>query len=291
VSIQEFSCLLAPRRRSTGSFGLAIFFVITMVLAYGLPREAASAVVPVDGFVASSPEDAVDALRLQVAHEEWLRVRVDLRRPESAAAEETAAPSAEVEYQLERTVQDLLFDLPIGSFAEVQRDAGASALTLLVDAAGLDALLDSPWVEAVAVGEVRAMARIEAGISHSLAIKPDGSLWGWGRNDFGQLGDGTTKNRLTPVRIMGGVAAVMAGRTHSAALTTNGTLWVWGDNASGQLGDGTTTRHLKPVRIMDGVAAVAGGVFHTLALKNNGELWAWGGISGPRSGMARPKLG
>jgi len=123
---------------------------------------------------------------------------------------------------------------------------------------------------------------VSVGQDHTMAIKADGSLWAWGWNGQGQLGDGTTENRYTPVRIMEDVAMVSAGRDHTAAIKTDGSLWVWGLNDRGQLGDGTTTRRLEPVHIMDDVAAVAAsgitGAFahHTLAVKTDGSLWAWG---------------
>ncbi len=71
---------------------------------------------------------------------------------------------------------------------------------------------------------------------HSLALKTDGSLWAWGLNDQGQLGDGTNEWRLSPVQVLTGVAAVAAGSTHSLAFKTDGSLWTWG---AFPLGDGT----------------------------------------------------
>jgi hypothetical protein len=110
----------------------------------------------------------------------------------------------------------------------------------------------------------------------SMAIKTDGSLWAWGENSYGQLGDGTTTKRLTPVKIMDNVATASAGSFHSMAIKTDGSLWAWGDNSYGQLGDGTFTDRHTPVKIMDGVATVSVGREFSMAVKTDGSLWTWG---------------
>jgi alpha-tubulin suppressor-like RCC1 family protein len=133
-------------------------------------------------------------------------------------------------------------------------------------------------VPAGAVG--RAPIVVVAGYYHSLAAAPDGSLWAWGANTQGQLGDGTTTDRHTPVRI--GTAttwtAVAAGYTHTVGLQADGSLWAWGGNYYGQLGDGTLTDRHAPVRIGTATTwtAVAAGRYHTVALQADGSLWAWG---------------
>ncbi len=85
---------------------------------------------------------------------------------------------------------------------------------------------------------------------HSLALKTDGTVWSWGANWDGELGDGTTVDKLTPVQVMGltDVVALSAGSPHSLALKPDGTVWSWGRNSSGQLGDGTTVDKLTPVQ-------------------------------------------
>jgi len=119
-----------------------------------------------------------------------------------------------------------------------------------------------------------------SGGGHRLALKEDGTLWGWGGNAQGQLGDGTTVLKSAPVRIGGGAAwaAVSAQGTYSVALKSDGSLWAWGANTRGQLGDGTFSRKTIPTRIGTGTdwKAVSAGADHSLALKQDGSLWAWG---------------
>ena len=121
--------------------------------------------------------------------------------------------------------------------------------------------------------------RLSAKRNQTLLVKADGSLWAWGQNDAGQLGDGTTINRTQPVQVPGlaGVAGVSAGWFHTLANLNDGTVRSWGLNTFGQLGDNTTTQRLTPVTVnINGVVAVAAGQYHSLALKNDGTVWAWG---------------
>ena len=107
-----------------------------------------------------------------------------------------------------------------------------------------------------------------------------GTVWSWGWNAMGQLGDGTTADRHAPVQVpdLAGVVAVSAGAYHTLALRRDGTVWAWGYNAVGQLGDGTTVDRRRPVRVgnLTGVVAVAAGGLHSLALRGDGTVWAWG---------------
>jgi alpha-tubulin suppressor-like RCC1 family protein len=86
---------------------------------------------------------------------------------------------------------------------------------------------------------------------HTVAITSDGKLWVWRNNEYGQLGDGTTVNRLYPAWIMDNVIDVVAGDAYTMAIKHDGTLWAWGSNENGQLGDGTMKKRLTPVKIMD----------------------------------------
>ncbi len=134
-------------------------------------------------------------------------------------------------------------------------------------------------------GETAALA---GGAYHTLAIKSDATLWSCGRNNLGQLGDGTTQDRtlLGPVPGLSGVVAVAAGGMHSLALKSDGTVVGWGSNAHGQLGDGTTTNRSSPVAVsgLSSIIALAAGSAHSLALKSDGTVWSWGSNSAGQLG-------
>jgi alpha-tubulin suppressor-like RCC1 family protein len=123
------------------------------------------------------------------------------------------------------------------------------------------------------------VVQFSAGAYHTCAVKTDGSLWCWGYNGQGRLGDGTNTTRYTPVPITSGVSSVALGGAHTCAVKTDGSLWCWGDNYFGQLGDGTSgggTNKNTPVPITSGVSSVALGGAHTCAVKTDGSLWCWG---------------
>jgi len=123
------------------------------------------------------------------------------------------------------------------------------------------------------------VSSISLGWYHSCAIKTDGSLWCWGNNEYGQLGNGSYENKNSPVQIMpSGVSSVSAGGHHTCAVKTDGSLWCWGDNSYGQIGNGTLGGSVsEPVQVIpSGVSSVSSGWFHTCAIKQNGSLWCWG---------------
>ena len=127
--------------------------------------------------------------------------------------------------------------------------------------------------------DAKAATVISAGFNQAAAIKSNGTLFTWGNNSTGQLGNGTTTNSTTPVQIGSATnwSAVSAGNGSTFALRS-GTLWSWGSNTAGQLGNGTTTNTDSPVQVgsaANWVAVSAGGSF-AVALQSNGTLWAWG---------------
>jgi alpha-tubulin suppressor-like RCC1 family protein len=123
--------------------------------------------------------------------------------------------------------------------------------------------------------------QISCGHSFTSAIKTDGTIWTWGSNAYGQLGDNTIVARSTPVTTFAGGnnwKQVSCGGYHTAAIKTDGTLWSWGSNA-GRIGDNTGNNRVTPVTTFAGGnnwTQVAGGNFHTVAIKTDGTLWIWG---------------
>ena len=144
----------------------------------------------------------------------------------------------------------------------------------------------------VQVKGLRDVMLIAAGGYHNLAVKLDGTVWAWGNNGYyGQCGDGTTINRLTPVQVTGltNVVGISAGTYHSVAVKLDGTVWTWGFNAYGILGNGTagvlgdansyfTASSTVPVQVpgLTGIVEVSAGAADIIALKNDGTVWTWG---------------
>ncbi len=138
----------------------------------------------------------------------------------------------------------------------------------------------------VAVANLTGMIAVAGGNYHSLAIKSNFTLWSWGEDTYGQLGDNASlTNQSTPVQVasLTGIIAVSAGAYHSLALKSDGTVWSWGWDNSGQLGDnagyGTPADDKStPVQVasLTNIIAVAAGGYHSLALKNDGTIWSWG---------------
>jgi alpha-tubulin suppressor-like RCC1 family protein len=134
---------------------------------------------------------------------------------------------------------------------------------------------------------------IAAGGWHSLAVCNDGTVKGFGENASGQLGDGTTVDRNTPVSVTGltSIISVSGGgdqlEAHSLALKSDGIVWSWGSNIYGGLGNGTTTNSLTPVQVLvlTGVSKISAGGWHSVALKDDGTVWTWGWNSDGQLGI------
>lgn len=136
---------------------------------------------------------------------------------------------------------------------------------------------------------------VSGGNNHIVAIRDDGSLWTWGDNEYGQLGNGTVENGLSaPLKVLEHVSAVSCGASHTIALKDDGTLWAWGLNNQGQLGiggvgnhtytvqsdfgGGSTTYNMQtvPLQVLSDVSNVSCGGSFTAAVKKDGTLWTWG---------------
>ncbi|MHB8983960.1 MAG: RCC1 domain-containing protein [Carboxydocellales bacterium] len=135
---------------------------------------------------------------------------------------------------------------------------------------------------------------IAAGYEHYVALKSDGTVWTWGYNYSGQLGNGTSNYiKSLPVQVIDptdntafltGVTAIAAGWNHTMALKNDGSVMAWGNNGSSQLGDGTWLNRLTPVKVLgpsgighlSGVSAITGDVDHSLVVMNDGTVFTWG---------------
>jgi alpha-tubulin suppressor-like RCC1 family protein len=132
------------------------------------------------------------------------------------------------------------------------------------------------------VGGFTDWVQVSGGSYHSLGVRANGTVWAWGYNGSGQLGDGTLISRSSPVSVVGGFTdwiSASGGSSHSVAVRANGTVWAWGFNYSGRLGDGTIINRSSPVSVVGGFTdwiSASAGSFHSLGVRANGTVWAWG---------------
>ncbi len=124
------------------------------------------------------------------------------------------------------------------------------------------------------------LVMVDAGRGHSCAVALDGRAFCWGRNEEGQLGDGTVAERRTPTPVAGGLtfAAISTGDFHTCGLTTTGQAYCWGLNQFGGLGDGSQSRRLTPVPVSGGhiFASISAGGQNTCAITGDDVAYCWG---------------
>jgi len=124
------------------------------------------------------------------------------------------------------------------------------------------------------------------GARAAIVLKADSSVWTWGMNSNGQLGNGATTDSSLPVQVLGpygagyltGTIAVMGGEEHNLALKSDGSVWAWGMNGVNQLGNGNASDSATPVQVsgLSSIVSVASRAYHSLAVKSDGTVWAWG---------------
>lgn len=135
---------------------------------------------------------------------------------------------------------------------------------------------EPPTSRPVSVQSLNKVKGIAAGCNHVAALREDGSVWTWGRNNEGQLGDGSTSDRNTPQRVAGlqDIVSVAAGCTHMLALTADGTVKAWGRGANGQLGNDSTTASPVPVNVqhLKNVVGIVAVSHHSFALLDDGTV-------------------
>ncbi len=145
------------------------------------------------------------------------------------------------------------------------------------------------------VGYLSKIIAIAGAGGHTIALRADSTVWAWGLNNDGELGDGTQAYKRMPIQVVGqdsaghltDIIAVAAGDAHSIALKSDGTVWTWGNNRNAQLGNGTKDTSYTPVQVvgpdsvgyLTDIIAVAGAMTHTIALKSDGTVWTWGANS------------
>ena len=205
----------------------------------------------------------------------------------------------------------LFFAAEIGAQAQDYSMSVGDDFGAVVDAKG-NLFVWGAIATEVAAGEIQqilppeqwrevSVSRTPAASAHVLAIRTDGTLWAWGSNTRGQLGDGTTTNRVDPVQISAGAdwVEIAAGEFHSMARKSDGRVYLWGGNSYGQLGFGPIFNDpdldIQPSvggsLNGSGYIAISAGKLHSHAVRADGTLWAWGKAGNTAQNSSGPELG
>ncbi|WP_460461604.1 RCC1 domain-containing protein, partial [Arthrobacter alkaliphilus] len=170
-----------------------------------------------------------------------------------------------------------------GTITGVPTNAGTSNLTITTTDNARTAAATGLAVTVAPPPNANALTNIAAvvgGYGNAYALKNDGTVWSWGNNNGGALGDGTTTSHTLPAPVPGlaNVTQVAATGSDTYALESDGSLWAWGSNTFGEIGDGTTTPRLTPVKVLGlpRIKAIYAGSANALAQGADGSVWAWG---------------
>ena len=243
----------APSRRPYARWGLLLLFVLALVLTPGCARQSGADEDPTGNASSSDPAT------LTPTSPSPTQAGVAQNADATPAPTDTPIPTPSPPPTPDPTPTLTPTRGQVGDGTTAQR-------TTPVDVSGFTS----------------GVAAVAAGLSYTCALTTAAGLECWGQNDFGQLGDGTTTTRTTPVHVSGltsDVDTVAAGDRHACALTTAGGVKCWGNNFIGQVGDGTKADRVTPVDVSgltSGAAAVTAGGFHACALTSAGGVKCWG---------------
>jgi alpha-tubulin suppressor-like RCC1 family protein len=163
----------------------------------------------------------------------------------------------------------------VATFSDLSIDERGEGYTLTATAVSLASATSEPFDVGLA------FAAVSAGDLHTCGVTTTGAAYCWGANNEGQLGDGTTTDRTSPVPVLGGLtfAALSADSVHTCGVTTTGGAYCWGDNGAGELGDGTTTNRTSPMAVSGALTfgAVSVGEAHTCGITAGAAAYCWGG--------------
>jgi alpha-tubulin suppressor-like RCC1 family protein len=145
-------------------------------------------------------------------------------------------------------------------------------------------------------GYLTGIVAIASGQNYTLALQSDGTVWGWGADNYGQLGDNSRVAKMVPVEMLSpagtapltNVVSIAAGGTHSLMLLSNGTVLAVGYDDAGQLGDNSAGgADQLPVSVvgLSGVTEISAGFDHSMAVRNDGSVWAWGNNTSGQLGI------
>lgn len=155
-------------------------------------------------------------------------------------------------------------------------------------------------------GYLEDIVSVEFGYNSAYALDSNGYLWAWGDNPYGELGNDSTTNSDTPVKVHDGdmgtqsgylenIVAISADGIHALALDSSGNVWAWGANllTGGALGDGTTTNRHTPIKVEDNagtgyltnIVHISTGYHNSFAIESNDDVWSWGANTSGKLGI------